>query len=199
MSKAAGAKKPSESQKATAFRATKAARDREDEFYDQTCKEGNRRDLSCGSILEIPSLLWTKLAVAWRILVTEESGSKHLVKKLSEIQWPAAGRASCKKYGEGPFGKVFGLTWTRGTACACVTSTLCNVPGKYGPHGELLFFLVKKEPVAFSYEVPFKPVFPVETLKAWAVIGLHLWVAGGDVDFSGSQSLDSGDIRRDGS
>ena len=112
MSKAAGAKKPSESQKATAFQASKAARDREDEFYDQTRKEGNRGDLSCGrSISEIQSLLWTKLAVARRILITEESGSKHLVKKLSEIQWPAAGSASCKKYGEFPFGKVFGLTW----------------------------------------------------------------------------------------
>ena len=44
-------------------------------------------------------------------------------------------------------------------------STNWNVP-KYGPYGELFLFLIKKEPVAFSSEVPFKPEVPAETLKA---------------------------------
>ena len=53
MSKAAGAKMPSESQKAKALWATKAAKDRGEEFYDIqhtkiTFWEGNRHDWSCG-------------------------------------------------------------------------------------------------------------------------------------------------------
>ena len=47
-------------------------------------------------------------------------------------------------------------------------------------HGELFFFLVKKEPVAFSSEVPFKPVVLAETLKACALIGQNLLAAEGE-------------------
>ena len=36
------------------------------------------------------------------------------------------------------------------------------------------FFLIKKEPVAVSNEVPFKPFVSAETVKACALIGLHL-------------------------
>ena len=54
-----------------------------------------------------------------------------------------------------------------------------NVPGKYGSHGELFFFLIKKEPFALTKAVQFKPFVPAETLKACALIGLHLMAAGG--------------------
>ena len=30
------------------------------------------------------------------------------------------------------------------------------LPGKYGPHGELVFFLIKKEPLAFTKAVVFE-------------------------------------------
>ena len=65
MSKAAGAKKPSESQKAKALWVMKAAKDRRDE-YDSAAKktfwQGNRQDWSCGqNISKTQSELWTKL------------------------------------------------------------------------------------------------------------------------------------------
>ena len=52
VSKATGAKKPSESQKAKALWSMKAAKDREEEFYDPARKEDileeKRHDWSCG-------------------------------------------------------------------------------------------------------------------------------------------------------
>ena len=36
------------------------------------------------------------------------------------------------------------------------TSMQCNVPGRYGPYGELFFFLVKKEPMVLRELVRFR-------------------------------------------
>ena len=44
-------------------------------------------------------------------------------------------------------------------------STHWNVPKKYGPHGELFFFLLKKEPVVLSELVEFWPSISSETVK----------------------------------
>ena len=76
------------------------------------------------------------------------------------------------------------------------TSSVWNVPGKYGPHGELFFFLIK-EPFALTQAVQFKPFVPAETLEACALIGLHL-LAAGEARSSGSQCLDFGDMWRYG-
>ena len=54
------------------------------------------------------------------------------------------------------------------------TSSQWNVPGRYGPHGELFFLLWKKEPRVFSELVLFGPSIPVETVQACALIGLHM-------------------------
>ena len=72
-------------------------------------------------------------------------------------------------------------------------STHWNVPGKYGPHGELIFFLIKKEQVVASNEVLPNPCVSAETLEACALIGLHLMAADHEVGSSGSQSLDLGE------
>ena len=53
-------------------------------------------------------------------------------------------------------------------------STHWNVPKKYGPHVELFFFLLKKEPKVLSELVEFGPCFPAETVKACALIGPHM-------------------------
>ena len=53
---------------------------------------------------------------------------------------------------------------------------------KYGPHGELFFFLVKKEPWVVSSDVSPHPFVSAETLKACALIGLHLFAAEGEED-----------------
>ena len=79
-----------------------------------------------------------------------------------------------------------------------LASTHWNVPGKYGPHGEPVFFIIKKEQVVTSNEVLPNPFVSAETLKACVLIGLHLLAAEGDGGSSGSQSLDLGDMRRFG-
>ena len=42
------------------------------------------------------------------------------------------------------------------------TSSVWNVLGKYGPHGELFFFLIKNEPFALTKALAFKPIVPAE-------------------------------------
>ena len=79
------------------------------------------------------------------------------------------------------------------------TSGVWNVPRKYGPHGELFFFLIKKEPFALTKDSGrFNPSVPAETHKACALIGLHLLAAGGVSGSSGSQSPDLGVVWRYG-
>ena len=56
------------------------------------------------------------------------------------------------------------------------TSTQWNVPGRYGPYGELSFFLLKKEPMVLRELVRFGLSIPVESLKACALIGLHIMI-----------------------
>ena len=70
------------------------------------------------------------------------------------------------------------------------SSSYWNVLQKYGPHSELFFFLIMKEPEALTKAVPLKPVVPDETLKARALIGPHLSAAEGEAGSSGSQSPD---------
>ena len=67
-------------------------------------------------------------------------------------------------------------------------STHWNVPKNYGPHGEFFFFFLKNEPLVLSELVEFRPSISAETVKACAMIGLHmraeehaLW---SDMDFS---------------
>ena len=62
-------------------------------------------------------------------------------------------------------------------AFTCIIQLLGCSQGKYGPHSELFFFLIRKEPVALTQAVPFKPFVSAETLKACALIGWHLLVA----------------------
>ena len=62
-----------------------------------------------------------------------------------------------------------------------------------GRKASSIFFFIKKEPEA-SNEVPSNPFVSAETLKACALIGLHLLAAEGEAGSSGSQSLDVGHV-----
>ena len=81
---------------------------------------------------------------------------------------------------EGPFWEgVWPCLDPWDSACLRTASTFWNVPGKYGPHGELFFFLIKKEPVVASDDVSSNPFVSAETLKACALMGLSLLAAEG--------------------
>ena len=77
-------------------------------------------------------------------------------------------------------------------------STHWNVPRKYGPHGELYFFVIYKEQVVASNEMLPNPFVSAETLKACALIGLRLLVAEGEDGSSGCPSPDLGNMWRYG-
>ena len=55
-------------------------------------------------------------------------------------------QASSRVCGKSRPGRAFGLTPIRWIVCLRTASMEWNVPGKYGPHGELVFFLIQKEP-----------------------------------------------------
>ena len=74
-------------------------------------------------------------------------------------------------------------------------STHWKVAGKCGPHGALFFFFIKKEQAVASNEVFPNPCVSAETLKACALISMHLLVADYEVGSSGSQFIDLGDVR----
>ena len=48
------------------------------------------------------------------------------------------------------------------SACLRTASVEWNVPGKYGPHGELFFFLMQKEPATMSGSETFSPFFAAD-------------------------------------
>ena len=75
------------------------------------------------------------------------------------------------------------------------SSSYWNGPEKHGPHSQLFFFLVRKEPVALTQAVPFEPFVSAEIC---ALIGLNLLSAEGEAGSRGSQSPDPGDMWRCG-
>ena len=67
--------------------------------------------------------------------------------------------------------------------CLRIASVEWNVPGKYGPHGELFFFLFQKEPATVLGSETFSPffnadirtlLFSADVLKKCALVALHL-------------------------
>ena len=78
-------------------------------------------------------------------------------------------------------------------------STHWNVPKKYGPHGELFFFLLlKKEPMVLSELVEFGPCISAVTVKTCALIGLHMTVEENALRSDSDSSTDLGDLWRCG-
>ena len=89
--------------------------------------------------------------------------------------WPRGLRHGTRDVDQAFVGRCFGPVWILGTVCFCAQPpTHWNVPKKYGPHGELFFFLLKKEPTVFSELVEFGPYFSAETVKAYALMCLHM-------------------------
>ena len=69
------------------------------------------------------------------------------------------------------------------SVCLRTASMEWNVPGKYGPHGELFFFLIQEEPATVPVSETFSPffnadigtsLFSADVLKKCALIALHV-------------------------
>ena len=68
--------------------------------------------------------------------------------------------------GKTVLGRRIGLIWIRWIVCVCAqAATHWNVPGKYGPQGELFFFLIQTEQVVASNEALPNPYVSAETLQ----------------------------------
>ena len=102
-------------------------------------------------------------------------------------------RDSVKYVGRAVLGRRLALLGPWDSVRLRTASTCWSVPGKYGPHGELFFFLIKKEPVVAS-DVSSNSFVPAETLKACALIGLQFLAE--EAGSHGSESPDLGDMWR---
>ena len=75
-----------------------------------------------------------------------------------------AGAKILQKMWEGPYWEGVWLCLDPWDVVRLRTSSSSwNVLGKYGPHSELFFFLIRKEPVALTQAVPFKPFVSVKS------------------------------------
>ena len=73
-----------------------------------------------------------------------------------------------------------------------------NVPGKYGPHGELFCSFLKKEPMVLSKLVEFGPCFSADTVKACGMIGLHIIAEENAFPSDKGSSPDHGEVWKHG-
>ena len=162
----AGTKKPGDSQKAKTLWATKAAKDRDDEFYDPAHRkdiQDRARTLSevWKDHLKSPVAALTKTPFSSELLSSLDGGQCCLCKESAE----SVGRALP---GMWPFLDAWDVVFLRTAA------GVWNVAKKYGPYGELFFFLKRKEPVFDREAVDFGSCVSAEALKACALIGLHM-------------------------
>ena len=121
MSKAAGARKPSESQTDKALWAMKAVKDRREDFYDPARKDNilkrNQTRLELWEEhLKDPIIALDKALEKLGDSVSRMiGGPRHFV----EVVVFNGLRPRCQKCGTHRCEKVFGLVWARGIVCVC--------------------------------------------------------------------------------
>ena len=145
-SRAVGVKKPQEAQKAKALWKMKAAKEAGEEYYDPTRKDNilgrnETRLAPWGEHLKDPIIALDKALKCVKIGI-RGLGPSALWRERSLMG--AVG--FLQSLWERRSGRAFGPTWIRWTVCLRTASMEWNVPGKYGPHGELFFFQIQKEP-----------------------------------------------------
>ena len=111
--------------------------------------------------------------------------------------WPRGLRHGAKDLGKAVLGRNLALLGPVGQRALAHSVHLLERSREVWPHGEL-FLPYKKEPVVASNEVLPNPFVSAETLKACALIGLHLLAAGREAGSSACQSSDVGDMWRHG-
>ena len=136
MSKATGAKKPSESQKAKALWSMKAAKDREKTFW-------KKKD-TIGAVGRAPqrpnSCLGQSVEVLGESLLGLAFGSKLLFATRVAMACSVVGAKLFQNMWVGAYWEGVWLCLDPWDSVRLRTaSTFRDVPGKYGPHGELFF------------------------------------------------------------
>ena len=88
--------------------------------------------------------------------------------------WPTGLRHGAKDVGQTDVGRCLALFTSVGQRAFAHILHALERSRKYGPYGELFFFLLKKEPMVHCELIEFGPCISVETVKACALIGLHM-------------------------
>ena len=153
MSRAVEVKKPQESQKAKAFWKMKAAKEAGEEYYDPT------RELA----------LWEEqlkdpiVALDIALKCVENSYWRFRPECLVEGCLAMAGVGFLQGLWDKP---IWEGVWPNldpmDSVCSRTASMVWNVPGKYGPHGELFSFLIQKEPATVPVGKTFSPFFKAD-------------------------------------
>ena len=147
---AVGVKKPQEAQKTKALRKMKAAKEAGEEYYDPT-----REDNILGRNK-------TRIALWKEHLKDPTVALDKALKCVESSYWRSRPECSVEEV------SCNGWRWLPpefvgkadlGERLALLGSTEWNVPGKHGPHGELLLFLIQKEPAARPDSETFSPFF----------------------------------------
>ena len=164
----------------------KAAKDKWEGCYDrndnifgeETDKTGvvgsapQRHNHSRGQSSEVPRRSISGLTSCSKFL-------RKVTRTAMACSWVSSG--ILKKKWERPFSEgVWPYLDPWGSVRLRTASTHRNFPGKFGPHSELIFFLIKKEQVVASNELLPNPFVSAEMLKACALTGLHLLAAEGE-------------------
>ena len=186
--------------KAKALWAMKAAKDRSEENYDAARKEdisGKNKDTS-GFVGRAPQRpnpgLGKSIKVLGELLLRLAIGSKRLVESRVDCDGlQFVGTKILRKMREGPF-------WEGVWPCMDPWDSvhLLERPGKVWAACRALFLSIKKEPVVATKNVSSNSFVSAETLKACALVGLHLLATEGAAGSSAGQSPDLGDTWRQG-
>ena len=178
----------------------KAARDRREDVYDPERKDSilgrnttrleqweehlKRPDCGTGQSFEVRGEKVTRVTI----------GSRPFVELVFNGQWPRGLRHGSRDVEKALVGKGLAYLDPWDSVRLRTASTHWNVPGKYGPQGELFIFFSTKEVVVLSELVQFGPFISAETVEACAVIGLHMTAEENAVRSDRDSSPDLGEM-----
>ena len=192
MRRAVGVKKPQEAQKAKALWKITAAKDAGEKYYDPEREENIPERNKTRLALWEEHLKDPTVALDKALTCVENSCLRVLARILcggSVLQWLVMAS--------------FQVCGRSRSVCLRTASTEWNVPGKYGPHGEpLFFFLIQKEPALapvdetlcpfFTADIRTSP-FSAEVLKKCALIALQFITEEGRGEEDGCHAPGLGD------
>ena len=190
MSRAVEVKKPQEAQKAKALSKMKAAKEAGEEYNDPTCQDNilgrnQTRFALWEEHLKDPVVALDQSVEVRGEFVLEGLGPSAWWKECLAL----ACAGFFQRLWEKPIWEgVWPFLDPMDGVCLRTASMEWNVPGKYGPHGELFFFPIQKEPATEPVGETFSPffnadirthLFSANVLKKCAFVALHLIAEGG--------------------
>ena len=148
MSRAVGVKKLQEAQKAKAFWKMKAAKEAGEEYYDPEREDNilGRNKTRCA--------LWEEHTKDPIVALD------NALKCVENSYWRSRSKCSLQYLWEKPIWEgVWSFLYPMDSVFLRTESVEWNVPGQYGPHGELFFFLMQKELATVPGSETFSPFF----------------------------------------